>query len=189
MLYDYVQCPHRVALDLFADPGLRDEVSQFVELLWERGHAFEEEVIQGLDIPVENVRALPVQEREEATLNAIAESAPLIYGGRIQAEDLLGEPDILRLQDGGYAAGDIKSGAGLQGEREDSDGKPKRYYACQLALYQDILRKAGIAGTAPPFVWDINGREVVYDLSSPRGPRIRRSMQEEYEVALERMFP
>ena len=32
MLYDLVACPHRVSVDLFADPGERDKVSPFVRL-------------------------------------------------------------------------------------------------------------------------------------------------------------
>jgi len=37
MLYNYVQCPHRVYLDLFGSQAERDPVSPFVELLWEKG--------------------------------------------------------------------------------------------------------------------------------------------------------
>jgi hypothetical protein len=37
MLYDLVNCPHRVSMDLFADPASRDLASPFVQLLWERG--------------------------------------------------------------------------------------------------------------------------------------------------------
>jgi hypothetical protein len=37
MLYDLVQCPHRVTMDLFADPAFRDKVSPFVQLLWDKG--------------------------------------------------------------------------------------------------------------------------------------------------------
>ena len=51
MLYNYVQCPHRVTMDLFADPALRDKISPFVQLLWERGSLYEEEVIEGLSLP------------------------------------------------------------------------------------------------------------------------------------------
>jgi len=46
MLYDLVQCPHRVAMDLFADQALKDKVSPFVQLLWERGSLYEKEVIK-----------------------------------------------------------------------------------------------------------------------------------------------
>src|SRR6478672_6787672 len=47
-LYDYIQCPHRVTMDLTGDPTERDAVNPFVELLWERGNAFEHEVIKRL---------------------------------------------------------------------------------------------------------------------------------------------
>ena len=40
----------------------------------------------------------------------------LIYGGRIRAGGLLGEPDLLRRKHDGYVAGDIKSGAGVRSE-------------------------------------------------------------------------
>ena len=36
---------------------------------------------------------------------------PLIYSPRISADDLLGVPDLLRKEPGGYVPGDIKSGA------------------------------------------------------------------------------
>ena len=67
----------------------------------------------------------------------------LIYGGRIKIDDLLGEPDILRRNNDGYIAGDIKSGSGKEGGDEETDGKPKKHYAVQLALYTDILERTG----------------------------------------------
>ena len=63
----------------------------------------------------------------------------LDLGGRIRADDLLGEPDLLRKEAGGHVCGDIKSGAGLEGTSENSDGKPKRNYTVQIALYVDVL--------------------------------------------------
>ncbi len=185
MLYDFVRCPHRVALDHYEDPDLRDRVSPFVQLLWDRGHAFEEEVISQLQIPFVNLRTVPKPDRDLFTLQAIEAEEDLIYGGRIAADDLVGEPDLMRRQGQGYVAGDIKSGAGLEGQSEDTDGKPKKHYAVQLALYTDILRRKGILGSGPPFVWDIHGQEVPYELDSPRGPRTPVSMWEEYESALE----
>ena len=47
MLYDLVTCPHRVTMDLFTDPALRDELNPFVQLLWEKGSLYEREVIDG----------------------------------------------------------------------------------------------------------------------------------------------
>ncbi len=49
MLYNLVQCPHRVALDQHGDPSQRDPVDEFVQLLWERGSTYEREVVEGLD--------------------------------------------------------------------------------------------------------------------------------------------
>ena len=57
----------------------------------------------------------------------------------------------------GYVAGDIKSGAGEEGATDDDDGKPKRHYAVQLALYTDILERLGYSAGRTPFVWDIHG--------------------------------
>lgn len=44
ILYDLIMCEHRPWMDLYADPALRDSVSHFVQLLWKRGRAHEEEV-------------------------------------------------------------------------------------------------------------------------------------------------
>jgi len=124
MLYSYTTCPHRVTLDCFGDPANRDEVSPFVELLWERGHAFEAETISALGIPFLNLRDVPREQREVLTLRAMQEGELLIYGGRISHGRLLGEPDLLRRTGSGYIPGDIKSGAGVEGANEDSVGKP-----------------------------------------------------------------
>jgi hypothetical protein len=59
---------------------------------------------------------------------------------------LISIPDLLELQDDGqYFANDIKSGAGLIGENEEEgiDGKQKKHYAVQLAVYSDILIRMG----------------------------------------------
>jgi predicted RecB family nuclease len=185
MLYSFSTCPHRVALDLFGDPMERDEVSPFVELLWERGSAFEKETIEKLGVPFLNLREVPRIEREGMTTRAILNREDLIYGGRISHSGLLGEPDLLRRTDHGYIPGDIKSGAGFEGKNENSDGKPKKHYALQLALYSDILQGKGWATTQNSFIWDIHGREVVYPLETARGPRTPQTMWEEYEDALE----
>ena len=49
MLYDLVQCEHRPAMDLFGDPSKRNKISPFVRLLWEKGTAYEHEVIEELE--------------------------------------------------------------------------------------------------------------------------------------------
>jgi hypothetical protein len=71
-----------------------------------------------------------------------------------------GVPDLLRKEEGGYVAGDIKSGAGEEGGSEVENGKPKVHYAVQVALYTDILEKLGRSSGRKPFIWDIHGAEL-----------------------------
>jgi uncharacterized protein len=185
MLYDFVQCPHRVYLDLYGDPDRRDPISAFVQLLWERGSAFEQETIEKLQIPFENLRAYSAEENERLTSEAMKRGDSLIYGGRIRIGNLLGEPDLIRKEGSGYVAGDIKSGAGFEGMSEESNGKPKKHYAVQLGLYTDILDKLGLSAGHIPFVWDIHGEEVTYELDSPMGKRDTTTLWKFYESCLE----
>ncbi len=184
MLYNFVQCPHRVSLDLFGDPEEKDPVSVFVQLLWDKGNEFELEVIENLRLPFTDLKAYSKEEKEIKTLEAMLQGADLIYSGRIRHGDLLGEPDILRKQNGGYVAGDIKSGSGEEDSSEEEEGKPKKHYAVQLALYTDILERMKMSGGRTPFVWDIHNQEVVYDLDLLQGVRNPRSLWSTYQDVL-----
>jgi hypothetical protein len=150
MLYDLISCPHRVTMDLFADPADRDEVSPFIRMLWEKGSAHERTIIGEIGVPVLDLSGFHLDQKERLTTEAMHRHEPLIYSGRITAGDLVGEPDLLRFTGHGYVAGDIKSGAGEEG-REDLT-KPKLHYGVQLALYTDILETKGLSldGTATP---------------------------------------
>lgn len=180
MLYNLVQCPHRVTLDLFGNFKDRDPVSPFVQLLWDIGSAFEKEVIEGLEAPYTDLSKFKGEDKERMTREAMERGDNLIYSGRITVGELVGEPDILRRHDNSYIAGDIKSGAGEEGASDDSEGKPKKHYAVQLALYTDILERLGILGGRCPFVWDIHGEEVKYDLNAPQCVRNRESLWDLY---------
>jgi hypothetical protein len=141
VLYDLVQCAQRVALDAFGNAADRDAINPFVRLLWERGTLFERETIARLQLPFLDLSKLEDADCEHLTLKAMARGEPLIYGGRIRADDLLGKPDLLRKETGGYVPGDIKSGRGKDGGNDEHDGKPKLHYAVQVALYVDILER------------------------------------------------
>ena len=182
MLYDLVSCPHRVTMDLFADPAQRDEPNPFVKLLWERGSVYEREVIEGLEIPFTNLSMYVGDEKERLTLEAMQRGEPLIYSGRMQAEGLLGDPDLLRREGDRYVAGDIKSGAGEEGSQDLS--KPKKHYAVQLGVYTDILERKGLSAGKRGFIWDINGQEVVYDFTEPHGKGNPRTLWEDYQDCL-----
>jgi hypothetical protein len=64
LLYDLVACPHRVTMDLYADPAERDKPNAFVELLWERGSLYEKEVIAGLKDPFLDLSPFGGDEKE-----------------------------------------------------------------------------------------------------------------------------
>ena len=105
-LYDFVQCPTRVALDKFGDASKRDPINPFVRLLWDRGTLFERETIAKVDQPFTDVSEFKEEEKEQLTLEAMRRGDGLIYGGRISADDLIGIPDLLRKESGGYIPGD-----------------------------------------------------------------------------------
>ncbi len=181
MLYDLVACPHRVSMDLFTDPSQRDRVSPFVQLLWDRGVAHEERVVANIAEPFVDLLKYAGSEKERLTLEAMDRGEPLIYGGRISAGDLLGDPDLLRKEGNGYVAGDIKSGAGEESRDEDSETKPKKHYAVQLALYTDILERLGRSAGRRGFIWDIHSKEVIYDFTITYGVRNPRTLWADYE--------
>ena len=79
MLYDLAQCPHRVTMDLFADPADRDRVSPFVQLLWDRGTLFEKEVIANLKLPFVDLSLFAGDEKERRTYEAMDRGEPLAW--------------------------------------------------------------------------------------------------------------
>jgi predicted RecB family nuclease len=166
ILYNLVECAQRVALDRFGDVARRDEINPFVRLLWERGTLFEKETLSKLQIPFVDLSGANEVDRIRLTLDAMSSGAPLIYGGCIGAGDLVGWPDLLRKEVGGYIPGDIKSGRGKEGGDDDHDGRPKLHYAVQLGLYVDILEHLNLSAGRRAFVLDVQGDEVTYDFSN-----------------------
>ncbi|MDE2465785.1 MAG: TM0106 family RecB-like putative nuclease [Alphaproteobacteria bacterium] len=183
MLYDLVACPHRVSMDLFANPADRDEPNAFVELLWKQGTLYERDVMAGLKEPYCDLSSYSGDDKERLTSEAMQRGEPLIYSGRISADGLLGDPDLLRKQGSGYIAGDIKSGSGEEGPEDNS--KPKKHYAVQLGLYTDILEKNGSSSGRSAFVWDVHGREVTYDFEFKYGKRNPRTLWQDYQDTLD----
>ena len=181
-LYDHVSCPRRVDLDLHGDRNAREELSAFVRMLWERGASHEAATVGDLPEGARRLAGLPGEERERLTLDALAARADVIQGGRISADDLLGDPDLLIRRGDRYIAADIKSGrADEGGSAEDGDGRPKAHYAVQVAHYTDILERLGQSAGRTAEIWDIAGRRVRYDLMEARGPRTPTSWWDFYE--------
>jgi predicted RecB family nuclease len=114
---------------------------------------------------------------------------PLIYQGVLMYEDLLGIPDLLKKQsDGTYMPIEIKSGAGYEGaDEEDGDeGKPKKHYAVQLALYLELLHKLNFSHEQRALILDIHGNEVAYNLDESMGARSKATFWEYYSQIKEK---
>lgn len=186
MLYNLSQCPHRLFLDVHGDPGKKDPESSFLRLLWEKGTEYEKGVVEGLNMPFVDLSARPHEVRERLTLEAMDRGEGLIYSGRIRSGDLLGEPDLLLRKENGYVAADIKSSSGLkEGTGDPSGGRLKRHYAIQLSLYTDILEGLGLSGGRHPFIWDIHGRKITYNLDMPSGSGSDATLWQLYRMKLD----
>lgn len=129
MIYDLVACPHRVTMDLFADPAQRDESNPFVELLWEKDSLYEHEVIAGLQALFLDLSPYAGDEKERLTLEAMQKGEVLIYGGRIQVDGLLGDEHINNLVFGTIENRPRTHVYALQfDERPEDSGLVKRAY-------------------------------------------------------------
>ena len=182
MLFDLVICPHRVGMDVHGDPAQRDACGSTLELLWRKSMLREAEIVRGLNLEMVDHSALSGAECERATAAAMAARTPLIYRGRIRDGDLAGAPDLLRLDDAGYVAGDIRSGSLDDGAEQPRT--PRRNFALQLALYTDILERMDLSAGRYGFIVDGHGEELIYELDAPRGPRTTLTLWHEYQKAL-----
>ncbi len=180
MLYNLTSCEHRLYLDTFGDLSQRGEPNAFIQLLWEKGTLFEKEVMTSLALPFLDLSPYRGDEKEARTREAIEQGVPLIYSGRLSVDHLLGEPDLLRKEEAGYVAGDIKSGSGEGGD-EDS-GKLKKSYAVQLGLYTEILERLKFSAGRWGFIWDIHGKEIRYDFTQHQGARTPQTWWELYQA-------
>lgn len=182
MLYDMVVCPHRVSMDVHVDPAQRDAANAQRALLWRRAMVCEAAIAHALTPDTADHSGLSGADCERATAAAMAARKPLIYRGCIRDGELLGTPDLLRLDDDGYVAGSIRSGAVDDGAEHPRT--PRRGFAMQLALYTDILERMDLSAGRYGFVIDGRGDEIAYELDAPRGPRTALTLWQEYQKAL-----
>lgn len=163
------------------------ETNPFVQLLWDKGVKYEKKVISEIGSFLDLSEG-SLEERFKKTIEAMENGEDLIYQGVLIKDNLRGIPDLLRkITDGQYVPIDIKSGMGREGADTgfNEDGKLKKHYAIQLALYSDILNKLGFENKKTGIIFDIKGREVVYDLNSQVSARDETTLWELYENAKE----
>lgn len=168
MMYDAIGCEMRVHLDAHGDHRERDAISPFVQMLWRCGVAHEDDIVAGLGPDTLDLRQAGPEDRERLTREAMEAGTAVIVGGRLTHADLLGEPDLLKLVEGSYVAGDIKSGAATEGASGEGR-RLKTTYGVQLAHYARILEATGLGSGDRAFVIDDVGEMVEYDLHATVG--------------------
>jgi predicted RecB family nuclease len=182
-LYDLIRCPHKVYMDTHAPLDRKGPVDELMRLLWEQGVAHERQTIDQWQGELVDLSQLNGANKEEATRQAIEQGAALIYSGRLSHGTMVGEPDLIRRADGGYQAGDVKSGAAKIDTAEGS--AIKEGYALQLCLYTDLLERTGVSDCKrEAFIIDRTGQETRYQLSTYPTAAARLTIWERYEEAL-----
>ena len=78
LLYDLIACPHRVSMDLFANPAERDPISPFIKMLWEKGAAHEQAIMAEGDIEALDLSGFHGDEKERLTTEAMERRETLI---------------------------------------------------------------------------------------------------------------
>jgi predicted RecB family nuclease len=150
-IYDFLVCSHKVYLDAFGDRSRMDPESDFERLLWERGMAHEENVLEGLGLVVSEVEGKGFEECEKQTLRMMREGEAFIYQGRLSTASMRGNPDLLEKTKGEshfgsyyYIPIEMKSGSAYENEEAE---RVKLHYALQLSFYADVLEK--VQGVRP----------------------------------------
>ena len=150
-IYDYLICPHKVYLDAFGDRSRMDPESDLERLLWEKGLAHEENVLEELGLVVSEVEGKGFEECEKQTLRMMREGEGLIYQGRLSTALMRGGPDLLEKAEGKSGFGshyyipiEMKSGSAYEDEEAE---RVKLHYALQLSFYADVLEK--VQGVRP----------------------------------------
>jgi len=183
LLYDYAECPHRVALDAFG-PAEHDSESGFVKLLWRRAVDHRRSTLSEMTSSAD-LRSYGDKARERFTRLAMARQEPLILGARLVADDLIAEPDLLRFEHGSYVPGLVKTNRGKGEDVLDVEAPYKFSYALQLAISIDVLEHSDQASTLRKgFVWDVNGKETAYWLNTAADSSIDESWWDRYQAAL-----
>jgi predicted RecB family nuclease len=175
--YDFKKCKYLPYINKYGDPLDRDEVSRFVQMLWDKGTQHEDKIVKeyveknkGKSF-VEIAKDKPADSRSFIkTREYMKEGVDFIYQGVLIDESYVGRPDLLQKVKGKsdfgdwmYIPVDIKSGSGYEGDSFNG-GNMKESYRLQLAFYDFILDRIQGTSLGKGIIINIDGEELDYDL-------------------------
>lgn len=189
-LYNYNKCKYRVYMDKNTDPGSRDKVNYFLELLWQNGRAHEEDAVEYFKTQKDKTfvevttgdsideEALKKGARE--TILHMKNGVNFIYQGILLHEGkdslfeqtplLVGRPDIImrikgrsELGDYTYVPVDIKSGKGI--EETDWGDRPNQAYMAQMNFYAALLEEVLKTKVTEGYIFNVHKKFVKYILA------------------------
>ena len=88
MLYNYIQCPHRLCLDFFEDSARRDPETAFMELPLERGIDFEKQVNADMKQPFLDLNVYSGLGKDSRARDALNREILLIYSRRLSTNEI-----------------------------------------------------------------------------------------------------
>ena len=149
-IYNIVQCPYRVELNIHGDPNEKLPHSEFFMKLIEDGVEHEKDVITEIGYKEVSEEGT-LEERAKITAELMKEKTPWIYQGVLLKDDLVGIPDLLEYTRDHYEPVEIKSGL-----------RVKEEYAMQICFYSYLLGQ--ITGDGPKKGRVINAEKEYLDV-------------------------
>jgi len=175
--YDFKKCKYLPYINKHGDSLDRDEVSRFVQMLWDKGIQHEDKIVKKYVEKNKGKTFVEIPKTQQAdtrsflkTLQYMKDGVDFIYQGVLIDGNCSGRPDLLQkvkgksnLGDWLYMPIDIKSGSGYEGDTFEGDNM-KESYRLQLVFYDYVLNKIQGASLGKGIIININGEELNYDL-------------------------
>ncbi|MBU0722775.1 TM0106 family RecB-like putative nuclease [Patescibacteria group bacterium] len=196
--YNYTKCKYRVYMDKNTDPQTGDQLSHFLQLLWQNGVIHEEKAIKYFKEQKDKTFAEVLTEdvMDEEALKQAAEQTYLhmkkgvnfIYQGALlrpgqdslfeQTPTFVGRPDILMRVKGesvfgdfAYVPVDIKTGSGLE-ENDWGADRPNQAYMAQMNFYAFLLEDVIQRPVREGYIFNARKQFIKYKLS-PHGDALQ----------------
>jgi predicted RecB family nuclease len=175
--YNYKKCKYLPYINKHGDESKKNEVSRFVQMLWDKGTQHEDKIVKEYVEKNKGKSFVEIDKKQKAdtrsflrTLQYMKDGVDFIYQGVLMHDDCIGRPDLLQkvkiksnLGDWMYIPVDIKSGSGYEGDSFNGENM-KESYRLQLAFYDFLLNRIQGVSLGKGVIVNINGEKLDDDL-------------------------